>query len=143
MKRSSQLHPLSMEHHLSLALANRAIKTARSGDEAAMKTLAREIAAEFPERWDRHFSNEEKTIFRMLDAREDGPAEMTAELRRQHNEMRAMAEALGAGNTALLERFGMLLRDHTRLEERELFPIAETLLTPAELDSVYEQTANT
>ncbi len=140
MKRSRQLHPLSMEHHLSLALANRAIKTARSGDEAAMKALAREIAADFPERWDRHFDNEEKTIFRMLDAREDGPAETTAELRRQHAEMRAMAEALGGGDTGLLERFGILLRDHTRLEERELFPLAETLLSPAELDAVYEQT---
>ncbi len=140
MKRIPQLHPLSMEHHLSLALANKAIKTARSGDEEAMLALAREIADDFPNRWDRHFRNEEESIFHMLDQHNDGPARQTAELRRQHDEMRQMARRLGAGDTSLLEPFGILLRDHTRLEERELFPIAEQLLSDEELDEVLART---
>ncbi len=140
MKRSQQLHPLSMEHHLSLALANKAIKAARSGDEVAMQQLSKEIAADFPTRWDKHFQNEETTIFSMLEAQHDGPANMTAELRRQHDEMRKMATQLGAGDTSVLEDFGILLRDHTRMEERELFPIAEEKLTRRQLDEVLEQT---
>ncbi len=76
----------------------------------------------------------------MLEARDDGPANMTAELRRQHDETRQMATQLGAGDTSVLEDFGILLRDHTRMEERELFPIAEDKLTRRQLDEVLEQT---
>ncbi len=140
MKRIPQLHPLSMEHHLSLVLANKAIKTARSGDQAAIDALAREIAADFPERWERHFHNEETTVFRMLDDHEDGPRAQTEALRRQHDEMREMARRLASGDTTVLEDFGVLLRDHTRLEERELFPIAERLLGDEELDEVLART---
>jgi hemerythrin-like domain-containing protein len=132
-----------MEHHLSLSLANKAIKTARAGDAAAMKQLGREIAADFPTRWDTHFKNEETTIFTMLDALDDGPTDMTATLRQQHDEMRSMATALGHGDISVLEAFGTLLRDHTRMEERELFPIAEARLSEEQLNKVLEATQAT
>ena len=140
MKRSKQLHPLSMEHHLSLSLANKAIKTARSGDSEAIAELSQEIAADFPKRWNPHFSNEEATVFTFLEKYEEAPRELIRQLQTQHDEMREMAIELSKGNTSLLEDFGVLLRDHTRLEERELFPAAETLLTDDELDAVLERT---
>ena len=143
MKRSKQFHPLSMEHHLSLSLANRAIKTARSGDSSAIAKLSKEIAADFPNQWDPHFRNEEATVFPFLERYEKAPHDLITELRAQHDEMRAMALRLPKGDTSVLEAFGVLLRDHTRLEERELFPAAETLLTDDELDAVLEHTEKT
>lgn len=129
-----------MEHHLSLSLANKAIKTARSGDSEAIAKLSQEIARDFPEQWDRHFRNEEATVFRFLERYEDAPSELIEQLQKQHDEMRAMALELSKRNTTLLEAFGILLRDHTRLEERALFPAAETLLSNDELDAVLEHT---
>ncbi len=142
MKRSKQLYPLSMEHHLSLSLGNKAVKAARSGDQDAIARLSQEIAEDFPERWETHFSNEEATVFPLLENHTDGPIQLLMELRRQHDQMRAMARELAAGNTTILEDFGQLLKDHTRLEERELFPIAEELLSEEELDSVLAITSS-
>ena len=43
-----------------------------------------------------------------------------------------------AGNFSVLGEFGELLKQHTRTEERQLFPLLENLLTHEELDKVYQ-----
>jgi len=65
MKRIKQLHPLSMEHHLSLSLAARAIRIARENNTHAIAELCQSIVAEYPLVWQKHFSREEDNIFNL------------------------------------------------------------------------------
>ena len=44
-----------------------------------------------------------------------------------------LAAQCAAGEAAGLARFGTALEAHVRFEERELFPLAEAVLTPREL----------
>ncbi len=150
MKRIKQLQSLSMEHHLSLVLANKAIKTAKNGDKEEIKALCQQISSEFDNRWEAHFIKEELSIFSVFEEKyypkliTDSPdnAKLTEELREQHNQMRTMSAAMNDGDTDQLAEFGILLRDHTRLEERRLFPLVSTLFTEKELKLVETSTAH-
>lgn len=146
MKRIEQLRPLSMEHHLSLVLANKAINTAKKRDSLQINALCQQIVEEFESRWEVHFLKEEHSIFAIFEAnyhialiaKADEDAMLTEQLRDQHDEMRRLVAAMGDGDTAQLEHFGQLLRDHTRLEERRLFPLISDLFTTEELKKVFE-----
>ena len=150
MKRIEQLQPLSMEHHLSLVLANKAIKTATNGNEVSIKALCQQIANEFDRRWEAHFIKEEQSIFTLFEDKyrssllpeTPDDANLTELLREQHNQMRTMSAEMYDGRTHQLAEFGRLLRDHTRLEERRLFPLVSDLFTTQELDLVALNTAH-
>lgn len=150
MKRIEQLQPLSMEHHLSLVLANKAIKTAKSEDKVSIMALCQQIANEFDRRWEAHFIKEELSIFSLFEdkyrsslvAETPDDANLTALLREQHNQMRTMSAEMFDGRTHQLAEFGRLLRDHTRLEERRLFPLVSDLFSTQELDLVALHTAH-
>ena len=144
MKRIEALRPLSREHHLSLVLANKAIKTAKNNDKLQIKVLCEQIAQAFSSRWEAHFIKEELFIFSLFegkyrpkliaDAHED--ADLTARLREQHHQMRTLSANMAKGRMDQLEDFGILLRDHTRLEERRLFPLVSALFSAEELQGV-------
>jgi hemerythrin-like domain-containing protein len=148
MKRIEQLRPLSMEHHLSLVLANKAIKTAKHGDITEIKMLCQQIAEAFDTRWETHFIKEEHSIFSLFNAKyrsqllSDAPedAELVNQLISQHNQMRLMSTNMLNGHTEQLEAFGIMLRDHTRLEERRLFPLISDIFSIEELDTIKKQT---
>lgn len=150
MKRIEQLRPLSMEHHLSLVLANKAIKTAKSANEVEVRALCQQIANEFDRRWEAHFIKEELSIFSLFEDKyrsslvTDSPenANLTKLLREQHNQMRTISAEMFDGRTDQLAEFGHLLRDHTRLEERRLFPLISDLFTTQELDLIAINTAH-
>ncbi|MCK5813365.1 MAG: hemerythrin domain-containing protein [Cocleimonas sp.] len=150
MNRIEQLRPLSMEHHLSLVLANKAIKTAKNGNEIEINALCQQIADEFDSRWKAHFIKEELSIFVLCEEKyrsslaTESPddANLTDLLREQHNQMWTMSAEMYDGRTDQLAEFGRLLRDHTRLEERRLFPLVSDLFTTQELDLIASTTAH-
>jgi len=63
MKRIPALQPLSMEHHLSLSLAVKAMRMARSDDEAGKQALCERIVGEYADLWRPHFDAEERCLF--------------------------------------------------------------------------------
>ena len=69
MKRIEALRPLSREHHLSLVLANKAIKTAKNNDKLQIKVLCEQIAQAFNNRWEAHFIKEELFIFSLFEGK--------------------------------------------------------------------------
>lgn len=141
MNRIEQLKPLSREHHLSLVLASKAIKTAKSKDALAIEQLCQQIADDFESRWESHFLKEEQTLFTLfennyqsnLKAEEAG---LSLKLRKQHEQMRSMAGDMQTGRVDQLAEFGELLKEHTRLEERLFFPLVSELFTEKELDLI-------
>jgi hemerythrin-like domain-containing protein len=144
MKRKQQLQPLSREHHLSLVLANKAIRTAQLTDKTQIKAFCQQVAEEFDNRWEAHFKKEELSIFAVIENKyqrvltKTSPEDVTlAELlKQQHQQMRTLASNMQQGRIDQLAEFGQLLKEHTRLEERRLFPLISQLFTSQELDQI-------
>jgi hemerythrin-like domain-containing protein len=55
----------------------------------------------------------------------------------QHQLLREIKQQMQQGNYSSLEKFGMILKTHTRTEERELFPQVERFFNQDELNEVY------
>ena len=138
MKRIQQLQPLSMEHHLSLSLAAKSIRTAQSGDADAIHHLCADIIDDYAKTWRPHFDHEEQLIFQPYRDRDEKVRQLCDQLTDEHRQFDHMVEQMKAGDEAVLLPFGELLKAHTRLEERELFPLISELLTPAELDVIHQ-----
>lgn len=130
MKRDPALQSLSREHHQTLVVAQRCLRTAKQGDAKAIATLCRQVA-ELCRDWETHFQAEERELFPIC-LRLGGEAERLAkQLAEEHHELRRFCDYLRMGDAAALQGFGALLQQHTRTEERQLFPLLE-----ASLDSV-------
>ena len=150
MKRIEPLQPLSKEHHLSLVLAQKAIKVSDSNDQDAIAGMCRDIVAEYPDSWQVHFQIEEDSIFWLFtDTCDDGAntsrqqaAQLCQQLQQEHERMNAYYKQMKAGDYTILKDFGALLKQHTRTEERELFPLLEELLTADELNTIQKTSIN-
>lgn len=149
MKRINQLHPLSKEHHQSLVLAQKAIKASRSKNTDTISILCQKIINEYPDVWKVHFQIEEESIFQILLERYNGTntdsqqdekevVQLCKKLQQEHLTMNHYYEQMKAGNYTLLGKFGELLKQHTRTEERQLFPVLDNFLTQDELDKIYQ-----
>lgn len=132
MKRSQELISLTREHHAALVLARRAVIASREPG------LSRELAAALPHIFARelkpHFLIEEELLLPpLVDA---GEHVRVARILDEHRQLRALAHDSGRSDPAVLASFGLLLEAHVRFEERELFPLAEAILSAAALAAV-------
>jgi len=121
MKRIPALKPLSMEHHLSLSLAVKAMRTARGDDASAKQALCARIIEEYPVLWRPHFDAEERCLFGFYADMDPELEQLYRQLIEEHAQFVAWVEAMEQGDCSVLEAFGELLQSHTRLEERRLF----------------------
>ena len=136
MKRITQLQPLSSEHHQSLRLAKKCKDILAKETDEVIKAFSLQLKDEFDTQWDKHFRTEEKTIFSVAEAKGKEISEICQQLKKEHQTMEKMVESISAGDYQLLHEFGQLLHDHTRLEERQLFPMVEDMFTQEELDNI-------
>jgi hemerythrin-like domain-containing protein len=128
MKRDARLRPLSRDHYQGLVLA-RFIATicARDGMDAAAVAVVRErFLAEIAP----HFVAEE-TLLSLLEGH--GVDHLVARTRAEHETMMRLLDDATAGTTSAAHDLGVLLAQHIRFEEHELFPACETLLSDDEL----------
>ncbi|QDX82051.1 hypothetical protein B9N43_12825 [Denitratisoma sp. DHT3] len=128
MKRAAALAGLSREHHTALVLAQRI---------AAGTLSPADLQARFERELEPHFRAEEAALLPLLAAA--GAGALAERTRREHDGMRRLLALVLAGDAAALAAFGGALRDHVRFEERELFPDAETRLTPTQLQTLATQ----
>ncbi len=153
MKRIEPLQPLSKEHHLSLVLAQKAIKVSNSNDKEAIAEMCRSIVEEYPHSWQIHFQIEEDSIFwiftdpvnsdaNISQQHWQKAAQLCKQLQQEHERMNTYYEQMKAGDYTILNDFGVLLKQHTRTEERELFPLLEELLTTVELNTIQKTSIN-
>lgn len=128
MKRHAALQQLSREHHPALKLARLARFAADSGSPAAVAEAAAKVSENFPAQLEPHFQSEERDLLPAL-AGHGCQGEVDRVLA-EHRELRQLASRLNQPDAASLARFGNLLHDHVRFEERELFETAQALLYP-------------
>ncbi len=133
MKRHAALLGLSRDHHLALVIANRA-KRASGEADGPSQGPASEIAGTFYREIEPHFQTEENGLLPALE--KAGQSRLVTQTLAEHKMLRELAGLLEKGGIDMLHRFGELLDRHVRFEERELFPMTESVLTEEELDGI-------
>ncbi len=126
MKRSPVLQPLSREHHTALSLANACQHATQSGDLTLINQTCQRALQLYGNELDAHFNIEEGTLLPLLQTAETQPLVQRTLL--EHRQLRDLLDGLRQRNAESLQRFGQLLKEHVRFEERELFPALEEAL---------------
>ena len=134
LKRSQQLAPLSREHHDGLLFA---WKIKQGIEKKATLEAMRNYTLWF---WRHHikphFFQEEKILIPTMPAHHP----LAVKLQEDHDHIRELVLGLDAeADKRTLIILCDLLNTHIRFEERELFPYLEKILTPEQLDHIFEQ----
>ncbi|MBK8013920.1 MAG: hemerythrin domain-containing protein [Deltaproteobacteria bacterium] len=135
MKRDRRLRQLSDDHHQALVLARRATSAASAEPEASV-VVWNEVVRRFHSELAPHFSVEEQHILPALERA--GGGALAKRTRDEHAALRRIVSDDQHDIATRLDRFGALLRDHVRFEERVLFEAVQERLDGAALDAVNE-----
>ena len=122
MKRSSRLQPLSREHHKALVLS----KKIEIADCSRLDELADLVQEFFVAELEPHFLTEELELLPRLV--KFGAKVFVQQTLDEHQTLRSLIIEIRNGEIEALKKFGILLADHVRFEERMLFPLAEQLV---------------
>ncbi len=137
MKRAEQLQDLSREHHGSLVMAKRIAEIAESGDATAISEAIETVKSYYESELEVHFQHEERTIFAPIFKEYREHIGIATQLLKEHGAMRMLMPKLHIDSAREdLAEFAITLKNHTRLEERELFPIVEAHFTDEQLDAI-------
>jgi len=131
--RQPALQPLSRDHHQALAIA---LKLARCNVDSAA-----EAQSAFLRYWEDdgqgHFRAEEEVLLPLFATWGDPDHPLVAQVLHDHLLIRRRAlhmQRRGLEPLWRMRELGVLLSEHVRLEERELFPLIEEYLPPEDLD---------
>jgi hypothetical protein len=136
VKRSAALAALARDHHQALVVA----QALRRASDAT----AEEARASFLTYWtghgERHFRLE-AAVPRLRRLRRPTRCTGAARARRTHDDSLSGGRAGGCtdGRSRALERLGVELAAHVRLEEREVFPLIERVTPSGALESVAQR----
>ncbi len=92
------------------------------------------VEANFEAVLEPHFKIEEELMAPALKAH--GKAELAEQQLGEHAQIRALFASDSERSAANLMRFGQLLEQHVRFEERELFEFAQDAMSPEELAAI-------
>lgn len=140
-RRHETLIPLTHDHHHALAQARRLHDVSAGDDEIERRKVANDFVNFYFGRAVRHFHEEEELFFAPLI---DEPTARDLVLRavsdhlRLHALVRVVRRQLNVGevDARLLEKISILLTDHVRFEEKELFPLIEQLVPEMQLQDL-------
>lgn len=141
MKRADQLQPLSREHHLGLVLSRHAKECANDVEEIAKHWT--KLTDYINQNMTNHFKVEDDLLLAKLQPyQQTHPqvAEVIDKIAEQHHKLYRLVD-LPSLSAAQVQELATTLYDHIRFEERELFPLAQQLLSEQELDAIYAASA--
>lgn len=131
MKRTSELRNLSSDHHRALVIAKRAKKA--KPDSAFCETWL-EIEQYYSRELENHLRAEEAHIVPGLEKL--GKYDLVNQLNKEHKEIRNHFQPKSSRSFNALIRFGKLLEQHVRFEDRELFNVVQESFTQDMLASI-------
>ncbi len=139
MKRAEQLQKLSREHHGSLVMAKNIAEIAESGSDADLLEAIKTVAEYYDDELELHFQHEERTIFSLIFGEYREHIAIATTLLKEHGFIRMLIPKLTLETARIdLAEFALVLKNHTRMEERELFPIIEELFSDEQLDAILD-----
>ncbi|MEE9326972.1 MAG: hemerythrin domain-containing protein [Cocleimonas sp.] len=137
MKRIEQLQNLSREHHVSLVMAKNIAEIASQGSDEELINAIDTVKKYYDDELEVHFQHEERTIFSIIFSDYKEHIGIATTLLKEHGAIRALIPNLRLETARKdLAVFALILKNHTRVEERELFPLVETLFSRKQLDDV-------
>ncbi len=137
MKRAEQLQKLSREHHDTLVMVKNIIEVVENGTEADLLKAIETATKFYDDELEVHFQHEEHTIFAPIFKEYKEYIEVSKGLLKEHGYIRLLIPTLKIESAREdLAKFALVLKNHTRVEEQELFPIIEKLFTDEQLDAV-------
>ena len=147
-KRHASLVPLSQDHHHGLALALRL----RQGNDALLIDgwthdrieQARRVQEFYFAELRIHFQAEEEILFPAMRLEIPDAGSLVAKLLSQHRKIEELVKRIAAcndGSDGVFYELGVLLEQHIRLEERELFPMYEAQIDLAKADELGKRIA--
>lgn len=137
MERCEQLQSLEKEHNDALVFADQVLDIANSGDVKALEEGISLIKSYYNNELEVHFQHEERTIFAPLFKVHRQHIQMATALLKEHGFIRLLIQRIDLSSAQKdLTDFALTLKNHTIVEEEELFPIIETLFTAEELEAI-------
>lgn len=132
IKRSSELVPLSRDHHDGLLLCWKIRQGLKK--KVATERIVAYVLSVYENDLEPHFKQEEELVFELLPSGD----KMRIEAFTQHHNISSIYTSLknqqdNTDEEKLLNRFEQELNDHIRFEERELFPHIEKTAEPDKL----------
>lgn len=130
------LDTLSQEHKECLLLADRLTDIANRGNESELAAAVQWIREYNTNELEPHFQHEEQTILGPLLQEHHEYRPLCIQLGKEHGFLRTLAESISTVSAKQdLTDFAQVLRNHTLLEEEQLFPLLN-LLTPTQRESI-------
>ena len=136
MKRAKELETLSWEHHDGLVIAARIKNDLKKESEPAH--LIPYVTDIYTNYLRHHFKQEEESFLTPLKAFSEAEV-LIKRMLDEHTkfaEIFARIEPFDSDVYTHVRRFGELLHDHIRFEERQLFPLIEKLLSDEQLKKI-------
>ena len=138
-KHSDPLDSLRHEHTEALAFAEKIETIAREGDEAALAAAVDLVQRYKQEEMEGHLQHEEQRIMSVLIREHPQQMPLCVRIGHEHGRMRTLAATIGHGDPRQgLAEFATLLREHSRLEDEELYPLVGSLFTPPQLAAILD-----
>jgi hemerythrin-like domain-containing protein len=137
LHRHPALQPLSREHYNGLRQARALAQSAEKGAQERVQAVQ-----DFLQAWHTeiaaHFHDEERLLIPLLDESD------RQRLLNEHALLRQFAEQCAAAGDdpppALVGQFGILLRDHIRWEERQLFEAVQRTASQPQMAAIAQET---
>ena len=138
MKRDPALMPLTHDHHHALVQARR-LRRAAAGEDVARTAAVREFIAFFDADTVNHFREEEELLLPLIVEAAGSVPPVVERVLADHVELHTALLRLrrglpsGRAEPEPMHEVARLLEAHIRLEERDLFPLAEATVPPSAL----------
>ena len=137
MKRVEQLQGLSREHHGSLVMVKKISEVAEHGNKEELLEAIKTVQHYYDNELEVHFQHEERTIFAPIFQHYKDNIGIASVLLKEHGAIRMLVPRITLDTAAAdLAEFALVLKNHTRMEERELFPLVEELFNDEQLEAV-------
>jgi len=134
IKRSKELAPLSREHHDGLLFSWKIKQGLANG--TPISTLVNYTRWFWSNHIKPHFKDEEKVLVKYLP--NDDP--LVQQMIREHAQIRNIIISLDKEPEAsTLQLLAEFINNHIRFEERQLFAYAEQVLTPEQLNEIFNE----
>jgi hemerythrin-like domain-containing protein len=134
---TNPLQRLSTEHQYCLVLADQLAQIAAEGSDVEVLAGIRLAQDYNVEEMETHLQHEEHTIIGPLLQGHPEHASLCIQLAQEHGQLRTLAAGFNPATARDdLAQFASLLRQHTLMEEQQLFPLLADLLTPVQWEAM-------
>ncbi|RTZ66709.1 MAG: hemerythrin domain-containing protein [Aquificaceae bacterium] len=128
---------ITTEHEESLLFAEKILKIAESDDKDELLAGIEIIKKYYADELELHFQHEERTIFAPLYKEYREHIGVAPALLKEHGFLRLLVDRIELSSAKKdLNDFALVLRDHTLVEDKELFPLIEKLFTEKQLEAI-------